>query len=130
MGYQRLSPAIYSLTQEIFYVTYTSSTYREIKTLLTTTKLRSYPLVDSHQHMILLGSVQRAELQLLLDEQIGDERRKSPPDDGSERGSVAPSPKAAMRRNRSTSSILEGSQPNGLEQVRKVRDLFDRVFVY
>ena len=51
--------------------------------MLSTTKLRAYPLVDSHQHMILLGSVQRAELQLLLDEQIGEERRKSPPDEDS-----------------------------------------------
>ena len=104
-------------------MTYTSSTYKEIQTLLNTTKLRAYPLVDSHQHMILLGSVTRAELQLLLDEQIGIERRLRPPDEGSERNSIAASP-SVMRRNRSSNNVLD-SIPNigGLEQVSA--EIFD-----
>lgn len=38
-------------------------------------KLRSFPLVDSPENMILLGSVPRIALISLIDKQIGRERR-------------------------------------------------------
>ena len=68
--------------------------------------------------MILLGSVQRAELQLLLDDQIGDERRLLPPDETSERNTPSATSPAVIRRNRSSTNILD-DLPNlsGLEQV-------------
>ena len=86
--------------------------YSEIKTLLST-KLRSCPLVDSHQNMVLLGSVQRAELQLLLDRQIGRERKMREPQQDSEKVSIES--RLSSRRN---SSVIE-TMPNlaGLEQV-------------
>lgn len=37
--------------------------------------LRTLPLVDSHESMILLGSVQRYELIKMIDKHIGREKR-------------------------------------------------------
>ncbi|GFR83380.1 chloride channel protein [Elysia marginata] len=42
------------------------ATYKDLQELIMTTRHRSYPLVDSKNSMILLGSVQRLELERLL----------------------------------------------------------------
>ncbi|GFO05792.1 chloride channel protein [Plakobranchus ocellatus] len=42
------------------------ATYKDLQELIMTTRHRSYPLVDSKDSMILLGSVQRFELERLL----------------------------------------------------------------
>ncbi|XP_063984515.1 chloride channel protein 2 isoform X2 [Diachasmimorpha longicaudata] len=50
--------------------------YQELKdTLKSNRKLRGFPLVDSPESMILLGSIQRLELIKLIEKQIGRERR-------------------------------------------------------
>lgn len=51
-------------------------TYRELKNILQENRhLRGFPLVDSPDSMILLGSMQRLELIRLIEKQIGRERR-------------------------------------------------------
>jgi chloride channel 2 len=51
-------------------------TYQILKEVLKENKqLRIFPLVDSHENMILLGSVQRYELIKIIDKQIGREKR-------------------------------------------------------
>lgn len=51
-------------------------TYRELKDILNENKkLRGFPLVDSSDSMILLGSIQRLELIKSIDKHIGRERR-------------------------------------------------------
>ncbi|KYO46496.1 chloride channel protein 1 isoform B [Alligator mississippiensis] len=50
-------------------------TYRDLQTLLQTTTVKTLPLVDSPESMILLGSVERSELQALLQRHISPERR-------------------------------------------------------
>ncbi|XP_001915671.3 chloride channel protein 1 isoform X1 [Equus przewalskii] len=52
-----------------------SCTYGELKTLLQTTTVKTLPLVDSKDSMILLGSVERSELQSLLQRHLCPERR-------------------------------------------------------
>lgn len=53
-----------------------SITYQSLKTILKQNKhLRSLPLVDSPDNMILLGSVQRFELIKMIDKHIGREKR-------------------------------------------------------
>ncbi|XP_074171340.1 chloride channel protein 1 isoform X4 [Rhinolophus sinicus] len=52
-----------------------SCTYGELQTLLQTTTLKTLPLVDSKDSMILLGSVERSELQALLQRHLCPERR-------------------------------------------------------
>ncbi|XP_004474190.1 chloride channel protein 1 [Dasypus novemcinctus] len=52
-----------------------SCTYGELQTLLQTTTVKTLPLVDSKDSMILLGSVERAELQSLLQHHLCAERR-------------------------------------------------------
>ena len=103
------------MVKDAKYLSYTDSYYSEIKNLLDKTKLRSCPLVDSHQHMVLLGSVQRAELQLLLDRQIGRERRMREPQFEEEKVSIES--RLSSRRN---SSVME-TMPNlaGLDQVKE-----------
>lgn len=49
----------------LFYISYHSK-YADLKALLEKSDLRSYPLVDSEDSMILLGSIQRPQLQSLL----------------------------------------------------------------
>ncbi|XP_049497986.1 chloride channel protein 1 [Panthera uncia] len=50
-------------------------TYGELQTLLQTTTVKTLPLVDSKDSMILLGSVERSELQSLLQRHLCPERR-------------------------------------------------------
>lgn len=53
-----------------------SITYQSLKNILKQNKhLRSLPLVDSPENMILLGSVQRHELIKMIDKHIGREKR-------------------------------------------------------
>ncbi|KAI5153854.1 Chloride Channel Protein 1 [Manis pentadactyla] len=52
-----------------------SCTYGELRTLLQTTTVKTLPLVDSKESMILLGSVERSELQALLQRHLCPERR-------------------------------------------------------
>ncbi|XP_022434725.1 chloride channel protein 1 isoform X1 [Delphinapterus leucas] len=52
-----------------------SCTYRELRNLLQTTTVKTLPLVDSKDSMILLGSVERSELQSLLQHHLCPERR-------------------------------------------------------
>ncbi|XP_072317123.1 chloride channel protein 1 [Eucyclogobius newberryi] len=64
------------------------SSYRELNRLLDTTSLKTIPLVDSKESMILLGSIERTELQAILDwwmslERRAFERGQSSPDQGS-----------------------------------------------
>ncbi|XP_041843813.1 chloride channel protein 1 [Melanotaenia boesemani] len=51
------------------------STFRELNHLLETTTLKTIPLVDSKESMILLGSIERTELQAVLDWWLSPERR-------------------------------------------------------
>uniref|UniRef100_A0A8C5CPE2 Chloride voltage-gated channel 1 n=1 Tax=Gadus morhua TaxID=8049 RepID=A0A8C5CPE2_GADMO len=51
------------------------STYRELINLLDSTSLRTIPLVDSRESMILLGSIERTELQGVSDWWLSAERR-------------------------------------------------------
>ncbi|XP_024861534.1 chloride channel protein 1 [Kryptolebias marmoratus] len=62
------------------------STFRELNHLLENTTLKTIPLVDSKESMILLGSIERTELQAVLDWWLSPERRifeQSSPDQGS-----------------------------------------------
>ncbi|KAM9216444.1 chloride channel protein 1 [Dugong dugon] len=52
-----------------------SCTYGELQDLLQTTTVKTLPLVDSKESMILLGSVERLELQALLQRHLSAERR-------------------------------------------------------
>lgn len=50
--------------------------YQELKSVLKANKqLRSFPLVDTPDNMILLGSVPRHELIKMIDKHIGREKR-------------------------------------------------------
>uniref|UniRef100_A0A671WD01 Chloride voltage-gated channel 1 n=1 Tax=Sparus aurata TaxID=8175 RepID=A0A671WD01_SPAAU len=51
------------------------STYRELNHLLENTTLKTIPLVDSKESMILLGSIERTELQAVFDWWLSPERR-------------------------------------------------------
>ncbi|XP_072036571.1 chloride channel protein 2-like isoform X2 [Amphiura filiformis] len=51
------------------------STYADLQILLDDSMLQSFPLVDAPESMVLLGSVQRVELEYMLDSQIGRARR-------------------------------------------------------
>ncbi|GFT82231.1 chloride channel protein 2 [Nephila pilipes] len=63
------------MVREIVYI-WEGATYREIKSILKSNKrLQSFPLVESSESMILLGSVQRMELMRLLERHLGRERR-------------------------------------------------------
>ncbi|XP_053289339.1 chloride channel protein 1 [Pleuronectes platessa] len=62
------------------------STYRELNNLLESSSLKTIPLVDSRESMILLGSIERTELQAVLDWWLSPERRMF------ERGEISPGP--------------------------------------
>ncbi|KPP59232.1 chloride channel protein 1-like [Scleropages formosus] len=51
------------------------STYRELNNLLKSTSLKTIPLVDSKESMILLGSIERSELLAFCDWWLSAERR-------------------------------------------------------
>jgi chloride channel 2 len=64
------------MVREVKYIWY-GMTYKDLKVILQENKnLRSFPLVDSPESMILLGSMQRLELIRLIERQIGRERRQ------------------------------------------------------
>ncbi|XP_053969931.1 chloride channel protein 2 isoform X4 [Anastrepha ludens] len=75
------SSAMYSIYVEDFMVRdvkyiWHGISYQKLKEVLKTNKtLRSLPLVDSHENMILLGSVQRYELIKMIEKHIGREKR-------------------------------------------------------
>lgn len=63
------------MVKEVKYIWQTIS-YQKLKQVLKENKqLRSLPLVDSPDNMILLGSVQRYELIKMIDRHIGREKR-------------------------------------------------------
>lgn len=63
------------MVKDVKFIWHTIS-YQSLKTILKQNKhLRSLPLVDSPQNMILLGSVQRQELIKMIDKHIGREKR-------------------------------------------------------
>ncbi|XP_008296414.1 chloride channel protein 1-like [Stegastes partitus] len=65
------------------------STYRELNHLLENTTLKTIPLVDSKESMILLGSIERTELQAVFDWWLSAERRVF------ERGQSSPTSKVS-----------------------------------
>ncbi|XP_067615143.1 chloride channel protein 2 isoform X4 [Eurosta solidaginis] len=75
------SSAMYSIYVEDFMVRdvkyiWHGISYQKLKEVLKVNKtLRSLPLVDSHENMILLGSVQRYELIKMIEKHIGREKR-------------------------------------------------------
>ncbi|XP_018336744.1 chloride channel protein 2 isoform X2 [Agrilus planipennis] len=63
------------MLREVKYI-YNSMTYEQLKSLLKENrKLKTFPLVDNPDSMILLGSVQRFQLIDLIEKHIGRERR-------------------------------------------------------
>ncbi|XP_053409534.1 chloride channel protein 1 isoform X2 [Nycticebus coucang] len=67
-----------------------SCTYGDLRTLLQTTTVKTLPLVDSKDSMILLGSVERSELQSLLQRHLCPERRLRAAQDLAQRLSELP----------------------------------------
>uniref|UniRef100_A0A8C8BMQ5 Chloride voltage-gated channel 1 n=1 Tax=Otus sunia TaxID=257818 RepID=A0A8C8BMQ5_9STRI len=63
------------MVQDVKFVS-SNCTYRDLQTLLQSTTVKTLPLVDSAETMILLGSVERSELQALLQRHISPERRR------------------------------------------------------
>ncbi|KRY64935.1 Chloride channel protein 2 [Trichinella pseudospiralis] len=52
-------------------------TYKEIKDLLDSTKkMRTFPLVDSRESFVLIGTVERRDLELLIEQRLCDEERR------------------------------------------------------
>uniref|UniRef100_A0A8C4XKS9 Chloride voltage-gated channel 1 n=1 Tax=Falco tinnunculus TaxID=100819 RepID=A0A8C4XKS9_FALTI len=63
------------MVQDVKFVS-SNCKYRDLQTLLQSTTVKTLPLVDSPETMILLGSVERSELQALLQRHISPERRR------------------------------------------------------
>ncbi|NWJ00493.1 CLCN1 protein, partial [Crypturellus undulatus] len=63
------------MVQDVKFVS-SNCKYRDLKTLLQSTTVKTLPLVDSPESMILLGSVERSDLQALLQRHISPERRQ------------------------------------------------------
>ncbi|NXH66079.1 CLCN1 protein, partial [Hydrobates tethys] len=63
------------MVQDVKFVS-SNCKYRDLQTLLQSTTVKTLPLVDSPETMILLGSVERSELQGLLQRHISPERRR------------------------------------------------------
>uniref|UniRef100_A0A8C4U1T0 Chloride voltage-gated channel 1 n=1 Tax=Falco tinnunculus TaxID=100819 RepID=A0A8C4U1T0_FALTI len=89
------------MVQDVKFVS-SNCKYRDLQTLLQSTTVKTLPLVDSPETMILLGSVERSELQALLQRHISPERRRllnremqqklcEAPYDGHSKGPWAPS---------------------------------------
>lgn len=62
------------MVRDVRYVTL-NSTYRDLHEVLLTGHLKTLALVESAESMILLGSIERAQLQVLLSQQLGRPRR-------------------------------------------------------
>ena len=63
------------MLREVKYIWYGMS-YRQLRSILKEgKKLRAFPLVDNPDSMILLGSIQRAELIQVIEDLIGRDRR-------------------------------------------------------
>ncbi|XP_010184196.1 PREDICTED: chloride channel protein 1 [Mesitornis unicolor] len=91
------------MVQDVKFVS-SNCKYRDLQTLLQSTTVKTLPLVDSPETMVLLGSVERSDLQALLQRQISPERRQlhnrevqqklaNAPYDGHSRGPWATLPK-------------------------------------
>uniref|UniRef100_A0A669Q937 Chloride voltage-gated channel 1 n=1 Tax=Phasianus colchicus TaxID=9054 RepID=A0A669Q937_PHACC len=91
------------MVQDVKFVS-SNCKYRDLQTLLQSTTVKTLPLVDSPETMILLGSVERSDLQALLQRHISPERRRylnrqmqqklaEAPYDGHSKGSGATLPK-------------------------------------
>ncbi|XP_055007988.1 chloride channel protein 2a [Boleophthalmus pectinirostris] len=62
------------MVRDVRYITL-SSTYRDLQEMLQTGQLKTLALVESRESMILLGSIERLQLQSLLTLQLGRQRR-------------------------------------------------------
>ncbi|XP_061776358.1 chloride channel protein 2a isoform X2 [Nerophis ophidion] len=62
------------MVRDVRYITLTSS-YRELQEMLLTGQLKTLALVESRDSMILLGSIEKLQLQSLLSLQLGRQRR-------------------------------------------------------
>ncbi|CAK6966874.1 chloride channel protein 2a isoform X2 [Scomber scombrus] len=62
------------MVRDVRYITLTSS-YRNLREMLLTAQLKTLALVESRDSMILLGSIERLQLQSLLSLQLGRQRR-------------------------------------------------------
>ncbi|KAM6948312.1 chloride channel protein 2a [Aplochiton taeniatus] len=62
------------MVRDVRYITLSSS-YRDVKEVLLTGQLKTLALVESRESMILLGSIERSQLQTLLALQLGCQRR-------------------------------------------------------
>ncbi|XP_025051693.1 chloride channel protein 2, partial [Alligator sinensis] len=62
------------MVRDVQYVTLNCK-YRDLQDVLHSTKLKSLPLVESAESMILLGSIERAQVVALLSNQLSPERR-------------------------------------------------------
>nr|XP_046263519.1 chloride channel protein 2a [Scatophagus argus] len=62
------------MVRDVRYITLNSS-YRELQEMLLTGQLKTLALVESRDSMILLGSIERLQLQALLSSQLGVQRR-------------------------------------------------------
>uniref|UniRef100_A0A8C0UU11 Chloride voltage-gated channel 1 n=1 Tax=Cyanistes caeruleus TaxID=156563 RepID=A0A8C0UU11_CYACU len=63
------------MVQDVKFVS-SNCKYRDLQAVLQSTTVKSLPLVDSPESMILLGSVERSELQALLQTHLSPERRR------------------------------------------------------
>ncbi|XP_068001229.1 chloride channel protein 2 isoform X3 [Melanerpes formicivorus] len=62
------------MLRDIHYVT-PNCKYRDLQHILQSTKMKSLPLVESAESMILLGSIERAQVGALLSQQLSPQRR-------------------------------------------------------
>uniref|UniRef100_A0AAR2KU44 4Fe-4S ferredoxin-type domain-containing protein n=1 Tax=Pygocentrus nattereri TaxID=42514 RepID=A0AAR2KU44_PYGNA len=62
------------MVRDVRYITL-NCTYRDLHDVLLTERLKTLALVESSESMILLGSIERAQLQALLSQQLGRPRR-------------------------------------------------------
>ncbi|XP_078697679.1 chloride channel protein 2-like isoform X5 [Branchiostoma floridae x Branchiostoma belcheri] len=63
------------MVREVKFISYIS-TYKELKDLLNSCRLSSFPLVDAPESMILLGSVKRWELDDIMEDHLSNARRR------------------------------------------------------